>query len=110
MLFRTGIFLTIPLRIHSPVERMLKISRNMGSLSKAPAVPLVVSTTFDWVSLLPVWILRSIYNKMMPTLGMTSFPGPEEEIVFMDNARLVDIYSALGHMTGKLGKNKISHE
>ena len=90
---------------------MLKISRNMEGLSEAPAVPQVVSIMLDFVSLLPVWILRLFYSKMMMTMGMTSFPGPEREVAVMDKTKLVDIIPAMGLMTGKLGKhNFISYE
>ena len=94
-------------RIHSPVERMLEISRNMQVLQDAPAVPIVSSISLDCVSVLPVCILRLLYNKMMMTLAMTSFPGPEEQLDIMGTAKLVDIIPSLGHMPGNMGKQNL---
>ena len=74
-----------------PKKRMLEISRNMEDLQKTPVVPMVMSITLDLLSLMPVWILRSFYNRFRMTLGMTSFPGPEDQFLVMDSTRLVDI-------------------
>ena len=37
------------------------------------------------------------------TVGMTSLPGPVEELELFDNVRVTELIPALGHFPGKLG-------
>ena len=103
MFYRSAHIFKYSTTITSARGRLGQVSKRVKPVDELDAIPII----FNWFSLIatlvPVWALRLVYDRAMMTVGMTSLPGPVEEVELFDNVRLVDLIPALGHFPGKLG-------
>ena len=90
-------------RIASGDERVKEIAAYLGALQSAPTVPIVAALVCDMIGLLPICLVRLFYNKVMVSIGMTSFPGPEEELPLVNGVKATGIIAAIGHQPGFVG-------
>ena len=102
--YSTGTFFKTWPGLKTPEERLLKISKDLRATNEAPAGPIALSLLLDLITLLPVWVMKALYENAQFSLIMSNFPGPDR--LYFGGNQLVDLYVALGHGPGKVGKTQ----
>ena len=101
---RSGAILKVSTEVRNCAARLHELSKKIEKFQAHSATPIVCSWLLKTSSLMPVWILRLFYNKMMNTMTISSFAGPESRLDIFRTATLTDIALALGHPPGSVGK------